>query len=218
MKLIDTYTKLKKLNLPVIQTNDAAAYLDINVNHASKLLSRISKTNQIIHIKNGVWVFPDTDALILPSLLTSPFPAYVSLQTALYFHNMISQIPNIIYAVSVGRTKIYKTPIATVSIHHIQPSFYFGHEEKGVDGLLRMASPEKALLDIFYLSQTKTRLFKTLPEVELPKNFKIAFANRMIENITSIRKRTIVQRHFSEFINRINVNRKYENKSLKRAD
>ncbi len=210
MKLIDAYTKLKQLNLPVIQTNDAAAYLDISVNHANKLLSRISKTNQLIHIKQGVWAFPDTDALVLPGFLTAPFPSYISLQTALYFHNMISQIPNIIYAVSVGRAKIYKTPIATVSIHHINPSFYFGYEEKGVNGLIKIASPEKALLDIFYLSQTKTRLFKTLPEVELPKNFKIEIANRMIAKITSIRKRTLVQRSFLEFINNINVNREYE--------
>lgn len=210
MKLIDAYTKLKQLNLPVIQTNDAAAYLDISVNHANKLLSRISKTNQLTHIKHGVWAFPDTDALVLPGFLTSPFPSYISLQTALYFHNMISQIPNIIYAVSVGRTKIYKTPIATISIHHISPSFYFGYEDKGVNGLLKIASPEKALLDIFYLSQTKTRLFKTLPEVELPKSFKIAVANKMIAKITSIRKRTLVQRSFLEFINNINVNREDE--------
>jgi predicted transcriptional regulator of viral defense system len=204
MKLIDVYTKLKQLNLPVIQTNDAAAYLDISVNHANKLLSRISNTNQIIRIKQGAWVFPETDLLTLPGFLTSPFPSYVSLQTALYFHNMISQIPTIIYAVSIARTKIYKTPIATVSIHHIQPSFFFGYEEKGKDGLLKIATPEKALLDIFYLSQTKTRLFKTLPEIELPKNFKISVANRMIEKISSIRKRTLVQRNFSEFIDSIN--------------
>ncbi len=200
MKLIDVYAKLKQLNLPAIQTNDAAAYLNISVNHANKLLSRISKTNQVIHLKHGVWAFPDIDALVLPGFLTSPFPSYVSLQTALYFHNMISQIPNIIYAVSVARSKVYTTPIATVSIHHIHPSFYFGYEEKGVDGLLKIASPEKALLDIFYLSQTKTRLFKTLPEVELPQNFKISVVNKMIAKITSVRRRTLVQRRFAEFI------------------
>lgn len=204
MKLIDVYTKLKQLNSPIIQTNDAAAYFNISINHANKLLSRISKTNQLIHIKHGAWAFPDTDALVLPGFLTSPFPSYVSLQTALYFHNMISQIPNIIYAVSVGRTKTYKTPMATVSIHHIHPSFFLGYEEKGVNGLLKIASPEKALLDIFYFSQTKTRLFKTLPEVELPKNFKITVANKMIAKITSIRKRTLVQRSFAEFIKNLN--------------
>ena len=203
MKLIDVYTKLKQLNLPVIQTNDAAAYLDISVNHANKLLFRISKTNQIIHIKHGAWAFPDIDALTLPGFLTAPFPSYISLQTALYFHNMISQIPSIIYTISLARTKIYKTPIATVSIHHVTPSFFFGYEEKGVNGLLKIASPEKALIDIFYLSQTKTGLFKTLPEVELPKNFKISVANKMIAKITSIRKKTLVQHRFTEFIKNI---------------
>lgn len=203
MKLIDVYTKLKQLNLPVIQTNDVAAYFNISVNHANKLLSRISRTNQIIHLKQGMWAFPDIDSLILPGFLTLPFPSYVSLQTALYFHNMISQIPTLLYAVSVGRTKIYKTSIAAVSIHHIHPSFYFGYVEKGVDGLLKIATPEKALLDIFYLSQTKTRLFKTLPEVELPKNFKVSLANKMIARITSDRKRTLVQRNFSRFIDKI---------------
>lgn len=200
MKLIDVYTQLKQLNLPIIQTNDVAAYLNISINHANKLLTRISNTNQIIHIKHGLWAFPDTDSLTLPGFLTSPFPSYVSLQTALYFHNMISQIPDNIYAVSVARTKVYKTPIATVSIHHIHPDFYFGYEEKGDNGLLKIATPEKALIDIFYLSQTKTRLFKTLPEVELPAKFKISIANRMIEKIVSVRRRTLVKRSFEEFI------------------
>jgi predicted transcriptional regulator of viral defense system len=209
MKLIDVFTKLKELNLPAIQTNDAAAYLNIGVNHANKLLSRISETKQMIHIKHGVWTFPDTDPLILPNFLTAPFPSYVSLQTALYFHNMISQIPSIIYIISVGRTNLYKTPIATFSAHHVHPSFFFGFDEKSKDGLLKIATPEKALLDIFYLSQTKTRLFKTLPEVELPKHFNIALANKMISKITSIRKKTLVQRLFSEFITRIAA-RKYD--------
>lgn len=200
MTLIDAYTKLKQLNLPIIQTSDAAAYLNISINYANKLLSRIAKTKQIIFIKRGTWVFPDIDPLIIPGFLTAPFPSYISLQTALYFHNMISQIPNIIYAVSIGRTRSYKTPIATVSIHHIHPDFYFGYEEKGPDGLLKIATPEKALLDIFYLSQAKNKLFKTLPEIELPKNFKISVAKKMIEKITSARRKTLVQRIFSDFI------------------
>ncbi|MCD6039676.1 MAG: hypothetical protein K0S27_1076 [Gammaproteobacteria bacterium] len=89
------------------------------------------------------------------------------------------------------------------SVELFHPTFYFGYIEKNTNGLLKIASPEKALLHIFYLSQTKTRLFKTFPEVELPKNFKISRVNKMIEEITSIRKRTLVQRCFSEFIESI---------------
>lgn len=204
MKLIDAYTKLRQLKLPILQTKDVAAYLDISINHANKVLSRIAEAKQIIHIRQGAWIFPDIEPLILPSLLTAPFPAYVSLQTALYYHGMISQIPTIIYAVSLARTCLYKTPMATVSVHHIQPSFFFGYDEMNNNELLKIATPEKALVDIFYLSQTKSRLFSSLPEVELPENFKVSVANKIIDKISSIRKKTLVQRRFSEFIDNIN--------------
>ncbi|HEU5281740.1 MAG TPA: hypothetical protein VFU82_07180 [Gammaproteobacteria bacterium] len=200
MKLIDVLMKLKALSLPVIQTADIAAYLNVSVNHANKLLFRLSEVGQLVHLKQGAWAFPEADVLTLPGFLTYPFPSYVSLQTALYFHNMISQIPDTVYAVTIGRAKVYQTPMGNISTHHIHPSFYFGYEEKNENGLLKIATPEKALLDIFYLSQAKTRLFKTLPEIELPKNFKLSVANSMIDEISSIRKRTLVKRCFSEFI------------------
>lgn len=203
MKLIDVYLKLRQLKLPVLQTRDVAAYFDISINHANKLLARLEQAKQVVHVKQGVWVFPDVEPLILPSLLADPFPAYISLQTALYYHGMISQIPSTIYTVSLARSALYKTSIATVSIHHIQPSFFFGYEEVENQGLLKMATPEKALLDIFYLSQAKSRLFGSLPEVELPSNFKPSIARKMIDKLPSVRKKTLVQRLFSEFINNI---------------
>ncbi len=202
MKLIDVYSELQRLKSPVFQTKDVAAFFNISINHANKLLSRLSKAKQIIHIKHGTWIFPTVEPLMLPCLLTSPFPAYISLQTALYYHGMISQIPDIIYAVSLARTYLYKTPIASVSVHHIQPSFFFGFEEVNNNPLLKMATPEKALLDIFYLSQTKSRLFRSLPEVELPKNFKLATANKIINKITFGKRKALVEHRFSEFIKR----------------
>ncbi len=200
MKLIEAYAALRQLNSPVLQTKDVAAYFKISVNHANKLLSRISQTRQILRIKQGTWVFPEIEPLILPTLLSNPFPAYVSLQTALYYHGMISQIPNTIYAVSVARSRVYRTPIATVSIHHLQPSFMFGYVEKNNNGLLKIATPEKALLDLFYLSSVKSRLFHTLPEVELPKKFNIKLAKHMIEKITSPRRKSLVKRQFTKFL------------------
>lgn len=202
MKLIEVYAALKKLNLPVIQTSDVSAYFNIDIKHANKLLARIAEAKQLIHIKQGTWVFPDSEPLILPCLLASPFPSYISLQTALYYHGMISQIPSIIYSVSLARTRVYKTPIADVSIHHIQPSFFFGYETMHGNELLKMATPEKALIDIFYLSQTKTRLFRTLPEVELTKDFDVSGAKKIINAIPFARRKAVVERLFYELISK----------------
>ncbi len=200
MKLIEAYAALRQLNLPAISTKDVAAYLKINTNYANKLLSRIAQTKQIIRIRQGTWAFPDLEPLILPSLLTDTFPAYISLQTALYYHGMISQIPDIIYAVSPARTRVYRTPIATVSIHHVQPSFFFGYTEKNSNGLLKIATPEKALIDLLYLSPAKSRLFSSLPELELPKKFDFKLASRMIRQISAPGRRTVVQQRFSEYL------------------
>jgi predicted transcriptional regulator of viral defense system len=36
----------------------------------------------------------------LPELISAPWPAYVSLQSALHHHGVIEQIPSVIYAVT----------------------------------------------------------------------------------------------------------------------
>lgn len=197
MKLIEAYSQLRQLKLPVLLTQDVAAYFNISITHANKILTRLTEAKQMIHIKRGYWVLSDSDPMILPGCLTAPFPAYISLQTALYYHGMISQIPTVIYAVSIARTHLYQTPIASVSIHHLQSSFFFGYEEKN-QGFLKIATPEKALIDLFYLHPAKSGLFHSLPELELPKNFNISIAKKIIERITSVRKKTLVKRLFLE--------------------
>lgn len=195
MRLIEIYAKLKSLGLNYFYTHDVAAYLDINIGHASKYLQRLAKTNHIIHVARGKWVFPDTDRLALPSILTAPFPTYISLQSALYYHGMISQIPDTLYAVSLARTHFFKTQLGNISIHHIQPDFFFGFEETN-DSLVRIATPEKALIDLFYLGDVKTKLFSALPEVEFPDSFSVKKAQEIIKKIPSERKKNLVTTRF----------------------
>ena len=80
-------TKLKALKVPVIQTSDASACLRITRQHASQVLGRLAKANVVFPIARGLWAFTDSaDSLTFPEYLTAPFPAYISLQTALYYH------------------------------------------------------------------------------------------------------------------------------------
>ena len=112
---------------------------------------------------------------------------------------MISQIPAITYAVSIGRTKKYETPLGTVSIHHIHPSFFFGFEVIG-KGFSKIAIPEKAIIDFLYLSPARSRLFKALPELEIPKSFSTSKAHNIINRIKSTRRKNLVKRLFDELI------------------
>lgn len=199
MKLIDVFAKLNDLKHNVIKTQDVAAYFNISLTHASKLLSRLAEANQLIHIGRGLWAFPGTNPLELVEYLAAPFPAYLSLQTALYYHGMISQIPDTIYAVTIGRTHLFKMPTATLSTHHVSPDFFFGYEVS--NDSIKIATPEKALIDILYFKLAKSKLFASLPEIEFPKNFKIKTAQTIIKKIPSKSRRTFVEKSFRELLN-----------------
>lgn len=55
-----------------------------------------------------------------------------------------------------------------------------------------VATPEKALVDYLYLAPTKSKLFRALPELELPRSFRRREARRFAQNIASSARRTFV--------------------------
>lgn len=202
MTLSEALGNIKAMVQPVFRTVDVMVALDVRKSHASKLLERLARHGHVMRLKRGLWAIAEgLEPLTLVPHMTAPFPSYVSLQSALYYHDMISQIPEVIYCVSLARTRTYKTPVATISVHHIPSSFFFGYEEIGDRGV-RVATPEKALLDILYLSQARSRLFAALPEVEFPQRFNIKQAHRMIRKITDSRRRTLVLNRFHRLLER----------------
>ena len=192
MRLLDALTRLQRQDEPVLETGDIAVILGVAKAHASKTAARLAEAGHLLALRRGVWAFPGRlDPMAMPERLTAPQPAYVSLQSALYYHGMISQIPSSVYAVSLGRTRRYVTPLGVVSVHHVAPDFFLGFETLGDKGI-RMARPEKALLDVFYLAPARSRLFCKLPEVERPRRFDVREAHRMVALIPSPARRTMV--------------------------
>jgi predicted transcriptional regulator of viral defense system len=197
MTLVDALSGLAEMRNPVFETRDAAARLGITPAHASTLLARLASARHIVRLRRGVWAFADgVDPLALPEHLTSPLPSYVSLQSALYLHGMISQVPAVTYAVSLARTRRFTTPLGTVSIHHVAPSFFFGFEDTGRGG--RLATAEKALVDLLYLRPARSKLFRALPEIEFPRRFRLSAARDVVGRIASPRRRTAVARALDE--------------------
>lgn len=200
MKLISAYKKLNDIGEPVLRTCDAAIMLGLSTMHTSKLLGRLVETELMVHLKRGLWGFPEMiDPLKLPEYLTAPFPSYISLQTALFQHDMISQIPTVIYVVSIARTAVIKTTMAVISVHHLDPDFFFGYELDGKSEV-KIATPEKALIDYFYFQSAKSKLFSSHPEIELPENFDIKKGREIIKKIKSTRRRSMVSKLFETFI------------------
>jgi predicted transcriptional regulator of viral defense system len=194
MRLIDALATLSAMQAPVFDTRDAAACLGVDTAHASTVLARLAAARLVMRLRRGVWAFRDrVDPLALPEYLTSPFPSYVSLHSALYLHGMVEQVPAVTYAVSLARTRRFTTPLGTVSIHHVAPAFFFGFEDAGSSGG-RLATPEKALVDFLYLAPARSKLFRALPELEIPASFSPRRARAVVARIGAPRRRAMVSR------------------------
>jgi len=193
MTLLEALRAIIAMDTPVFRTSDVAARLGVANAHASVSLARLAAAGQVARLRRGTWALPTrVDALALPEYLTSPFPAYVSLQSALYLHGMISQVPAMTYAVSLARSRRHVTPLGTVSIHHVRPAFFFGYTGAGRGG--RLATPEKALIDFLYLMPARSRLFRAVPELEWPRRFNVGAARRIVARVEPRHRRALVAR------------------------
>jgi len=171
MTQIEALQRLQTLATPVVETRDVAALLEVSISNATAILRRLASKAMIVHLSRGRWLVDKTiDRLALPELVQAPFPAYISLQSALFHHGLIEQIPSVIYAVTPARPRRLRTPLGTFSFHRIPPVLFTGFElAPGSDA--KIATPEKALFDLFYLAPGRSRVFSSLPELSIPKKF-----------------------------------------------
>jgi predicted transcriptional regulator of viral defense system len=185
---------LRGLRVPAVTTADAAALLGLTTGAASHTLRRLAGAGLVAGVRKGLWALQDPpEPLALAEYVTAPYPSYVSLQSALYLHGMVDQVPSVTYLVSLARTARVETGVGVYSVHHVHPSFFGGAEQDPRTGV-RLATPEKALVDHLYLSPTRSRLFSRLTELELPDGFRAAEARRWVRRIPSARVKTIVDR------------------------
>ena len=193
MRLSEAYARLLDLGVTTLETADVAAALRVTTNAATKLLRRLSAATLVVRLRSGLWLLARTalNPYGLAEAVTAPMPSYVSLQTALYLHGMIEQVPGVIYVASLARTQKITTSVGVYSIHHIAPELFDGFEIRP-DGT-KLATPEKALFDVVYLSGGRSRLFAHLPELELPARFRRGLLRQWIRRITAPRKRSMVE-------------------------
>jgi predicted transcriptional regulator of viral defense system len=202
MRLVDMLSRLKALDQAVVRTADVMACFNISKSNASKAMSRLADSGHLLRIKRGLWAFQgNLDPMKTAEALTAPFPSYISLQSALHYHGVITQIPAVTFSVSTARTQFFCSPLGVFSIHHIAPSFFFGYEPVGTKGIL-MATPEKAICDFLYLSPARSRLFHALPETDLAGKLNMTTVRRIISRVPSRARRTLVETRFVELQHR----------------
>lgn len=85
-------------------------------------------------------------------------PSYVSLESALAFYNFIPEGVFLTTSISTRNTARYNTPVGDFSFSHFKALLFFGYKLLQGDGVtVKIAEPEKLILDYLYLKKVNTK-------------------------------------------------------------
>lgn len=197
MNQIEALRRLQNLGTPVFETRDASALLAVTPANANMILRRLADQGLLVHLARGRWLVSRTiSRFALPELISAPYPAYVSMQSALFHHGLIEQIPAVIYAATLGRPRRAATPMGVISFHRLPAELFNGFEVN--DDGAKIATPEKALFDVLYLGPARSRLFARLPEMEFPREFRWQQLRESAKSVKSTNRRKFIERRIEE--------------------
>lgn len=158
MTASETIRILREHDLRLFTTADFITLTGLSDVNATKTLLRLAVQDLVVRIKRGVWVNKLAGGLnpyeAVP-YLRAPWPAYVSLHSALADYGVVEEIPHVIYAVTATMPKKYSTAIGEFRFHHLPERLIWGFEIRQTGaGSYPVAEREKAFLDLIYLALT----------------------------------------------------------------
>jgi predicted transcriptional regulator of viral defense system len=121
-------------------------------------LSRWVRSGRLAQLRRGVY------ALAPPHRQVDPHPflvaqclrknAYVSLQSALAYHGLIPENVPTVTCVTTGRSEVFHLELGSFVFRHVATRYLLGYRQTEVASGQHafMALPEKALLDLVYLT------------------------------------------------------------------
>ena len=145
---------------------------DVSPATIQKQLARWVKAGKLIQVRRGLYTLAE------PHRKVSPHPflvanrlkgaSYVSLQSAMAYHGMIPEYVPVVTSVTTGRPGTMNTTLGDFLFKHIKKSLFSGYRELEVEKGQRafVATPEKSLLDLVYLTPQTDR-WEYLEELRL---------------------------------------------------
>jgi predicted transcriptional regulator of viral defense system len=131
---------------------------DVDPNHIRRQLTRWTNAGRLYQLRRGLY------ALAPPFQKVKPHPftisnrlglgSYVSCQSGLAHYGLIPEYVPTVVAVWSSRPSRWDTPLGSFIFRHVRSTYLFGYRlfEMGEGQQALVARPEKALLDLIYLT------------------------------------------------------------------
>lgn len=131
---------------------------EVSPRHVRRQLSRWVQAGRLYQLRRGLY------ALAPPYRKVNPHPflvanrlargSYVSLQSALAYYGLIPEVVPTVTGVTTARPEHWETPLGVFEFRHLRSDLFFGYRrlDLGEGQFAFVAVPEKALLDLVYLT------------------------------------------------------------------
>jgi len=121
-------------------------------------LARWVRAGKLVQVRRGWYALPrayrkqEPHPFLVANRLKPA--SYVSLQSALAQHGLIPEHVPAVTSVTTGRPELLRTPLGAFQYRHVAPAWFRGAQLVDVGGGQQafLATPEKALLDLLYLT------------------------------------------------------------------
>ena len=149
---VETFHVLKRLeSYPTFDVDSIANIIGADAGYARLYLHRLDKRGLVQKIQRNVYTV-QKDPLVIASRII--WPSYISLWSALRYHDLTEQLPNeisVLTTTAKSRMTI-STMNSTIVFHRIKPEYFFGFSKVLIGGFeVFMAEPEKAIIDAVLL-------------------------------------------------------------------
>lgn len=164
---------LQKNNLSLFTLTDFAKLFKIeNRETLYKKIQRLEEKEIIKKLIKGkyLFLFNKPDDFTVANFLYQP--SYISLESALSFHSLITGFPYQITSITTKKAKLYAFDQKSFQYAQIKPDYFWGFEKK--ENFL-IAEKEKALLDYVYLVFKGWRI---LTKKDLRSDFDLSQINK----------------------------------------
>lgn len=159
----DLIRTLSALNKPYFTVADLEKITGLTRESLYVTLNRLTKSDLLERLRKNVYIlFTQTNDVEIIACQTY-FPSYLSFESALAVHSIVSQIPYTLTFATTRPSKKVMIGSVAVEYSHLKKELFFGYElEEGKN----IALPEKALLDQLYLVSKGMRTL-TIEELDL---------------------------------------------------
>lgn len=160
--------------------NHFSSFVVFSTQDIAKAFSHFNRMNLVHWQKKGyirkirnnwyTWDSPLSESELFRVANKIYAPSYISMEKALEYYGFIPEGVFRISSVTTLKTQSFSNPAGHFKYYHVKPELYFGYHLRVINGMtIRMAGPEKLLLDYLYL-HPKCKEFKDFSALRLNKN------------------------------------------------